>query len=480
MKHVKNIILVVTALLGGIDCYSGISTIQDVTPTSANLVMKGPPDCSASGYMHFEYADSKTAVAAGKGQSTPEVHCKKNIYSSEGKLAKLDRSITGLSPDTTYFYRQCWRDADTPNNTCTPASQFTTRDSAGSMQRITALRGDLFRDGKRFRVLGVQNLDHDFEHDFYTNGSNESRTEMADRIQAARTMGANTMRIHLQLFDFIERNAEGELFIRQGPFDNLAFLRTIAEQEGLYLLVSGNNVWFPDEVPVWYDEMLYRDRWDVQAFFFKQLAKKGADSPAILAYELMSEPTIRVDDNADWYSGELAGYWFVQSIARGVPRSQFNQVARNWITRLTTAIRKHDPDRLITFGAMGKFQNGALGIDNTAPLLDIVSPHIYPKIEDPEYAIRTAKRFAMSGKPVVIGETHLYRSNSEMYRDFLTTSAPVVDGYISFFNGRGPDDMLIDQEDPKANVLEVHKVNLQVLQNLRKVILDPQSEYPVQ
>jgi hypothetical protein len=430
--------------------------------------------------MHFEYADSKTAIEAGKGRTTHEVHFKQNAYGCGGKPSKLDRGITGLSPDTTYFYRQCWRDEETTSDTCAPARQFTTRETTGSMQRITAHSGDLFRNGKRFRVLGVQNLDHDFEHDFHTNSSDEIRAEMTDRIKAARTMGANTMRIHLQLFDFVGRNTEGDLFIRQDSFDNLSFLQAVAEQEGLYLLLSGNNVWFPGEVPAWYDEMVNRDRWEVQAFFFMQLAETGAASPAILAYELMSEPTIRVDDNADWYSGELEGYWFVQSIARGVPRNQFNQVARNWITRLTTAIRKHDPDRLITFGAMGKFQNGALGIDNTAPLLDIVSPHIYPNIEDPEYAIRTAKRFAMSGKPVVVGETHLYRSNSQMYRDFLTRSAPVVDGYISFFNGTGPDDMIIDQEDPKANALEVHKLNLQVLQNLREVILDTQSEYPVQ
>jgi hypothetical protein len=100
-----------------------------------------------------------------------------------------------------------------------------------------------------------------------------------------------------------------------------------------------------------------------------------------------------------------------------------------------------------------------------------VSPHIYPRARDPAFANEMAKRFANSGKPVVVGETHLLDSNREIYRQFLTTSAPIVDGYISFFNGMAPEDMMIERDDPRAMVLELHKSNLQELRSLRDVIL---------
>jgi len=353
----------------------------------------------------------------------------------------------------------------------TPILHVTASDSAGAMPRVTARGGDLYRNETRFRVFGVQNLDHGFERSFYTNGSAELRTRMANGIVAARSIGANTMRIHLQLFDFIGRNARGDLFARQDSFDNLAFLQSTAEREGIYLLVSGNNAWSPSEVPAWYDEMSYRDRWEVQAFFFEHLAAAGAGSPSILAYELMSEPTIRFDEQSDWYFGELGGYWFAQSIANGIPQGQAKQVARDWINRLTSAIREHDPVHLITIGVNANFTGGAFGIENTAPLLDILSPHIYPRTADPEYGVRLAQRFALSGKPVVIGETHLFASNEQIYRDFLVASAPLVDGFISFFDGKGPDDMSIDEADPQAGVLRIHRANLTVLRDMRGTIL---------
>jgi len=472
MNHSAKLILVLTSVLLGSVCHAAARSVQDVTSTSAKLVMREPPDCGSGAYMHFEYAPSTAALEAGSGQATAEVHIGQNASGCGDASPGIDLDVRGLSPDTTYYYRQCGRGKTARVNTCTSARQFTTRETAGSMQRIRARDGDLYRKGERFHVFGVQNLDHDFERSFYTRGSPADRAKMTDKVKAARTLGANTMRIHLQLFDFIGRDTNGRLFVRQASFDNLAFLLHAAEREGLYLLVSGNNVWFEGAAPKWYDEMPYRERWEVQAFFFEQLAAAGASSPNILAYELMSEPTLRLDDDADWYTGELGGYRFAQVIARGISRDQAAQVARDWINRLTSAIREHDADHLITFGALGRFYGGALGIQNTAPLLDFLSPHIYPDQGDPEFAIRSARRFALSGKPVVIGETHLFRSNARMFREFVIASAPLVDGYISFFNGVSPDDMIIDASDPHALELTVHRQNLETLQNLRAVILD--------
>jgi Cellulase (glycosyl hydrolase family 5) len=472
MKHSANFLLALAIALYGSNCYSSDTAIRAVTASTAQLILKEQPDCNVHNSRYFEYADSSVSLKTGKGFTTDELQFGPDTEGCQTHSNRREFNVTGLKPDTTYYYRQCGRIENASESRCGAIGQFTTRERIAAMQRITARDGDLFRNGVRFRVLGVQNLDHDFERGFYTKGSTMDRAKMSNGIKAARTLGANVMRIHLQLFDFIERDASGELIVRQQSFDNLVFLLTIAEQEGLYLLLSGNNVWRPEEVPSWYDDMPYRDRWEVQAFFFEHLAAACAVSPVILAYELMSEPVIELPGDAKWYAGELGGYWFVQAIATNVPRGQQKKVARDWIKRLTSVIREHDAKGLITFGALGSFYDGALGVENTAPLLDIVSPHIYPELDDPANAIAEAQRFATAGKPVVVGETHLYNSNVETYRAFLVRSAPYVDGFISFFNGTGPEDMDDEVEDQEALLLYVHKANLQAIQSLRDVILD--------
>lgn len=356
------------------------------------------------------------------------------------------------------------------------SDQFPARDAGAVMEPIAVCGEDLCRGKEPFRVFGVQNLEGNFERAFYQEGSPEQRASMTARVSALRALGVNTMRIHLQLFDFIERHGNGDLVARADVFDNLWFLLEAARREGLYLLVSGNNAWIPRDVPAWYDELSYRERWDVQAFFFEHLTRNAASSPAVLAFELMSEPIIQEDPDAPWYSGEFDGYFFAQAIARGVPREESARVVREWVEHLSAAIRRHDNERLITIGAIGAFHAGPFGVGNTAPLLDVLSPHIYPRWDNPDYAEIWVRSWAAADKPVVVGETHLFLSNEQMFREFLTTSSPVVDGYISFYFGAGADSFGDYSTDEAPEILAVHRRNIEVLREMRGTILEPPSD----
>lgn len=354
-----------------------------------------------------------------------------------------------------------------------PSDQLPARDIGAAMEPITVCGEDLCRGEKRFRVFGVQNLEGDFERAFHREGSPEQRAAMAARFEAVRALGANTMRIHLQLFDFIGRDDEGGLVVRPGAFDNLSFLLDLARREGLYLLVSANNTWIPGDVPAWYDELAYRERWDVQAFFLEHLTRSAASSPAVLAFELMSEPITQEAADAPWYSGELDGYFFAQAIARGVPREEAARVVREWIARLSAAIRRHDSERLITLGAIGAFHAGPFGVGNTAPLLDILSPHIYPRREAPDYAGTVVRHWAAAGVPVVVGETHVFLSNKQIFREFLASSSSLVDGYISFYFGTGADSFGDYTTEQAPEKLAAHRRNIKVLREMRGAILEP-------
>jgi hypothetical protein len=347
--------------------------------------------------------------------------------------------------------------------------------SPAMLAPVTVAGAQLMRDGQPFRVFGVQNLDQTFRQALFMEGTPEQRATMRARLRAIGDYGANTLRLHLQLFDFVERDVHGKLRTRGRSFDNLLSVANAAVKEGIYLLLSANNAWVVEQVPAWYDAMSYRERWQVQAFFLGELARTMAGSPAVLGYELMSEPVIRPAADAPWYCGELDGYAFAQAIARGVPRDQEAAVARDWIRQLSAAVRAHDKEALLTFGAIGPFYEGALGVENTAPLLDFLSPHIYPDSDFPDLAMESVERYAASGKPVVIGETHVFLSDEGAFRDFLNEAAPMADGIISFFHDMKEPLVLHGGEHAPEHIVRVHEANQRIMQEMCDRILYPDS-----
>ena len=246
-------------------------------------------------------------------------------------------------------------------------------------------------------------------------------------LSRMRRRGANTVRLYIELGHIMRTPTR----TRARRLRALADLLRVAERRHVYLDITGNLVWRPWRSPGWYDRLSDGARWRVQARFWRSVARVGARSPAVLAYELTSEP-VMIEGGA-WYPGVLGGYHFGPNVARGVPLAESERAARSWIRLLRRAIRRVDRRHLIGLGMLPWAGDWAFSPRNVAPLLDVLFLHSYPVDGHVEGEISVVKSFAAPGKPVVLGETYPYRGSLETQRRFLVGSAPHVSGQLSFF-----------------------------------------------
>ena len=291
--------------------------------------------------------------------------------------------------------------------------------------------------GKPFVVWGV-NYDHDHAGRLLEDYWGEEWATVVEDFGEIKALGANVVRIHLQVGRFMETATKPNA----ASLDRLRKLVALAEDTGLYLDVTGLGCYHKDDVPKWYDELEEQSRWDVQARFWKAVAETCKSSPAIFCYDLMNEPVVSGGKNPqDWLVGEpLGGKYFVQRITTTANGRDSREIARDWVARLTTAIREVDDRHMITVGVIpwAKVFKGAKPLfyapDVCGPL-DFVSVHFYPKAGELE-ADLTALRVYDVGKPLVIEEIFPLAASHEETLDFINHSKTLADGWISFYWGR--------------------------------------------
>jgi hypothetical protein len=111
---------------------------------------------------------------------------------------------------------------------------------------------------------------------------------------------------------------------------------------------------------------------------------------------------------------------------------------------MTTAIRKHDRDGLITMGLLPWFRqwkhlSGFLP-DKVASELDFLSVHIYPDSKKPGEAMESLLQFA-AGKPAVIEETLALSCSTGELETFLRASRKVACGRLGHYGGAPLDEL---------------------------------------
>jgi hypothetical protein len=270
-------------------------------------------------------------------------------------------------------------------------------------------------------------------------------------MRRARDLGANTLRIYLQLSDFIKRTTDGRVEGRPRALANLRRVLRAAERLGLYLDVTGNLVWVPGSAPRWYNRLPYTGRWLIQARFWGLVSAVTAQSSAILCYELTSEPAIGTNARR-WYTGRFGGLNFVQLIVRDPGGREPGALAHQWVTALSGAIRRNDPRHLIGIG-LGSSTTGAFAPRNVAGSLDLLLVHLYPKSGQVADAERTLRRFAAPGKPVIIGETLTLRDSPSAQTRFLLGARRYASGFLTFLGSPGA-------ERPSPQAIGVYRANL--------------------
>lgn len=295
--------------------------------------------------------------------------------------------------------------------------------------------------GERFIVWGV-NYDHDGSGRLLDEYWQDEWETVVEDFAEIKALGANCVRIHLQLGLFMKGPNEPN----QSALRQLAKLVTLAEESELYLDVTGLACYHKKNIPAWYDALGEQERWNVQANFWEAVAHTCQSSPAIFCYDLMNEPIAPGKEPAkEWLGGELGGKFFVQRIALDAGERTREEVAKAWVKQMTDAIRKHDQRHMITVGVIpwvfvfggGKpfFHSPEVGEP-----LDFVAVHFYPEQGKLDKALTALKKYDI-GKPLLIEEMFPLKSGIEEMEEFVRRSSDVTDGWISFYWGQTPQEL---------------------------------------
>ncbi len=290
--------------------------------------------------------------------------------------------------------------------------------------------------GERIVLWGV-NYDHDDTGRLLEDYWKDEWDTVCDDMREIKALGANVVRIHLQLGKFMVSAQQAD----QANLDRLAMLVRVAEDTRLYLDVTGLGCYHKPDVPAWYDSLGEAARWDVQARFWQAVAETCKGSPAVFCYDLMNEPILPGEQKpeTDWLAGEFGGKYFVQRISLDLAGRTRVEVAREWVKKLSAAIRSVDDSHMITVGVIP----WALAFKGAAPIfyspeaggpLDFVSVHFYPKKGEVDEALAALKVYEV-GKPLVIEEMFPLSCSIEELEAFIAGSREFTDGWISFYWG---------------------------------------------
>jgi hypothetical protein len=331
--------------------------------------------------------------------------------------------------------------------------------AAAEMPRITVHGDRLYAGSRPWKAWGFNwgVGDHAPVIAYFDDPSAANFAVLAAELRTARQIGANSMRIYLQLGQVMATPTTP----RQSTLRALQKLLALAQSEGIYLDITGDLVWEPSRAPAWYAQMSTPARWQVQARFWTAVAHAASSYTAVLCYELTSEPI--VSTTPGYYYGRMGEWYFVQSIATA-PASQADALARAWTRLMTSAVHAQD-DRPVTIGLLPT-TSGPFAPDNIASLLDMLVVHDYPKTGQARAAVSLIRSFAASDKPVLLGETAILNDDAATQDEFLLGAAPYLTGVFEFFNGSNPSAMQINTI-PDA----LYKVGLEQFETLRPQLL---------
>lgn len=294
----------------------------------------------------------------------------------------------------------------------------------------------LFGSGKQFTPWGV-NYDHDRANRLLEDYWDKEWDAIVSDFKEMKALGANCVRIHLQVGKFMKSENEPAL----EALKQLARLVKLAEETRLYLDLTGLGCYERKNVPKWFNDLDESRRWAVQARFWEAVAAVCSRSAAIFCYDLMNEPIVTEDKkNRDWTPGEFAGKNFVQRLTLDFAGRTERQIAKAWVDQMAGAIRKHDRRHLLTVGAIP----WALTWPTAKPLfyskevsqaLNFVSLHFYPKSGEVDKALAALAVYDI-GKPMVIEEMFPLSCSVPELDQFIDGSRKLASGWIGFYWGK--------------------------------------------
>jgi Cellulase (glycosyl hydrolase family 5) len=306
----------------------------------------------------------------------------------------------------------------------------------------------LVASGQKFSPWGF-NYDHDERGRLIEDYWETEWPKIEADFREMRELGANVVRVHLQLGKFLK----GPDRTNDDHLARLAKLVELAQHERLYLDLTGLGCYHKADVPPWYDKLTEAERWQSQARFWSAVAARCAGHAAVFCYDLMNEPVVAAGkrEGNDWLGGAFAGKHFVQFITLDSADRPREDIARKWIGQLSAAIRKRDPDALVTVGLVDwsldrprKLYSGFAPAKIAADL-DFLCVHVYPERGKVDDALATLRAFSV-GKPLVIEETFPLKCGPGDFDRFFAGSKLSAAGWVGFYWGKTVDECRASNE----------------------------------
>ncbi|MBI5833408.1 MAG: cellulase family glycosylhydrolase [Armatimonadetes bacterium] len=295
-------------------------------------------------------------------------------------------------------------------------------------------RGFVTPSGQPFHPWGV-NYDRDYRSRLLEDYWDAEWPAIAGDFAEMKALGANVVRLHLQFGRFMT----DAVTPNDHALAQLARLLALAEKTGLYLDLTGLACYRRADVPAWYAALDEGQRWSAQERFWEAVARTCAASPAVFCYDLANEPIVPgvAREAGDWLIGDLGGLVYCQFITLDPAGRATPDVAKAWIGRLAAAIRRHDPQRLVTVGLLPNAAQVGFPPWLVTGDLDFVAVHVYPATDHLAEDRRNLARFAV-GKPVVVEETFPLGCSAEQLAQFMRETSGLVSGWIGFYWGQTP------------------------------------------
>ncbi len=291
------------------------------------------------------------------------------------------------------------------------------------------------------------NYDHDEKNRLLEDYWEGEWPKVEEDFAEMKALGANVVRIHLQLGKFLRGPDEPD----KAALDHLEKLLALADRTGLYLDLTGLACYRKTDVPAWYDALGEADRWKAQAAFWSAVAERSAASPAVFCYDIMNEPVVSGGPRkpGEWLGPAFGDFHYVQFInldAGGRPRPE---IAQRWVETMAAAVRQADKRHLVTVG-MVDWSLDRPGLTSgfvpqkVAGPLDFIAVHLYPEAGEKklEEAIETLRGFSVDGKPVIVEETFPLKCGLDGHRRFLTLTREngSAAGWVGFYWGKTADE----------------------------------------
>lgn len=291
---------------------------------------------------------------------------------------------------------------------------------------------------QRFVPWGF-NYDHDDAGRLLEDYWADDWAKVTNDFREMKILGANVVRVTPELFCLMKSSGQPD----ETNLSRLGRLVRLAEENGLYLDVTGLAYFHKNEVPA-YDAMDEAARWKVQARYWRAVAEVCKDSPAIFCYDLMNEPVPSGNPGDDWLPGQpIGGFYFIQRLTTDMRGRTEQEVAKEWIAEMSAAIRTVDKRHMITVGlaqweqTFGPGATSAFCDPDVSAALDFLCVHCYPRQGKLDDDLTILKNYD-TGKPLVIEEIFPLSADVETTAEFIRRSRPDADGWISFYWGKTP------------------------------------------